>query len=110
MWIVHAMTAQAARNARALDTVLSAIRTKLGLLSAQHTCPVCYESFTDADGAKPATTLGCAHKVCTECWSEWRQMQGAHAFCPLCRHDEFLHAVLPAGSATGHQHSGEMSS
>jgi len=110
VWFVHAMTAQAARNARALDTVLSAIRTKLGLLSAQHTCPVCYESFTDADGAKPATTLGCAHKVCTECWSEWRQMQGAHAFCPLCRHDEFLHAVLPAGSAPGHQHSGEMSS
>ena len=110
VWFVHAMTAQAARNARALDTVLSTIRTKLGLLSAQHTCPVCYESFTDAAGAKPATTLGCAHKVCTECWSEWRQMQGVHAFCPLCRHDEFLHAVLPAGSAPGPQHPGEMSS
>ena len=106
VWFVHAMTAQAARNARALDTVLSTIRTKLGLLSAQHTCPVCYESFTDAAGTKPATTLGCAHKVCTECWSEWRQMQGARAFCPLCRHDEFLHAVLPAGSASGHQHQG----
>jgi len=60
---------------------------------------MCYERFTDADGAKPATTLSCAHKVCTECWSEWRKMQGAHAFCPLCRLDEFLHAMLPAGSA-----------
>ena len=60
---------------------------------------MCYESFTDADGAKPATTLGCAHKVCTGCWSKWRKMQGAHAVCPLCRVDEFLHAMLPAGSA-----------
>ena len=88
--LVHAMgSARAARNARPLDTVLSTIRTKLGLHSAQHTCPMCYESFTDADGAKPATTLGCAHKVCTGCWSEWRKMQGAHAVCPLCRVTNF---------------------
>ena len=93
-------SARAARNAGPLDTtLLSTIRTKLGLLSAQHTCPMCYERFTDADGAKPATTLSCAHKVCTECWNEWHKMQGAHAFCPLCRLDEFLHAMLPAGSA-----------
>ena len=89
-------SARAARNAGPLETtLLSTIRTKLGLLSAQHTCPMCYERFTDADGAKPATTLSCAHKVCTECWSEWRKMQGAHAFCPLCRLNEFLHAMLP---------------
>jgi len=93
VWFVHSMTSQAARNAQLLDTALSSIRTKLGLLTAQHDCPVCFECFDDVAGC-PSTTLGCAHKVCTECWGEWQKMQGARAFCPLCRHDDFLNAVL----------------
>ena len=93
VWFVHSMTSQAVRNAQLLDAALSGIRTKLGLLTAQHECPVCFESFDEPAG-RPATTLGCAHKVCTECWGEWQKMRGAHAFCPLCRHDDFLNAVL----------------
>lgn len=91
-WFVHGMVKQAARNARALDGTLAQIRTKLELLTSQAECPVCLESF---DAARPAATLGCAHKVCAECWGHWCGMSGGEtAFCPLCRHEEFLARIL----------------
>lgn len=94
-WFVHGMVTVAAQNATLIERVLSNTRTKLELLSKQLECPVCFESFESGGTStcKP-TTLGCAHKVCEECWTQWRAMRGGHAFCPLCRHDDFLSAVL----------------
>lgn len=92
-WFVHGMCTAAARNQRLLDGVLGSITTKLELLSSQSECPVCFESF---DSERPSTTLGCAHRVCSECWGHWSAMGGA--VCPLCRHTEFLGQVLRAAS------------
>lgn len=102
-WFVHGMTKAACRNQRTLNTVLGGIQTKLELLASQSECPVCFDTFGNE---RPSTTLGCAHKVCTECWAHWSSMaRGANPACPLCRHEEFLGAVLAAdGGETADVH------
>ena len=93
-WFVHGMCTTAARNHKALNSVLATIITKLELLASQTECPICFEAFGDA---RPATTLGCAHKACTECWANWSAINGGNvAPCPLCRHEEFVCRVLCA--------------
>jgi len=98
VWFVHGMVKTASRNATLLNRTLAGIRTKLELLTQQTECPVCLECFdaspTASDAPRAATTLGCAHKVCNECWQHWCELQGRNAFCPLCRHEEFLQQML----------------
>jgi len=87
------------RNQRAIDAILGGITTKLELLSSATECPICFEPFGPD---RPASTLSCAHKCCTECWAHWSSLAGAGvraAACPLCRHEEFLDRVLTAASA-----------
>jgi len=93
-WFVQPMARQASRNNGTLTAILASIRTKLELLNREVDCPICLERL-EADG-QPATTLPCCHKVCATCWDGWVQARGgAHgAFCPLCRHAEFLEFVL----------------
>ena len=77
------------------------VRAKLELLASQSDCPVCFEPLAGVgagatDGRK-ATTLGCAHRVCEECWAMWSascRARGKAPFCPLCREDEFVGYVM----------------
>lgn len=96
-WFVHSMCKVAARNQRQIDGVLNDVSRKLELLASQTSCPICFDDFSAVD--RPATTLGCAHKTCHECWTHWCAVNGgnaARASCPLCRHDEFLGDLLRA--------------
>jgi len=87
-WFVYDMTRKAGSNNSVIARVLQSIKTKLDLMAEQEDCPICLEAFSEE---VVATTLGCCHKVCSECWECWNeQMHGGHAFCPLCRHDDFL--------------------
>lgn len=93
-WFVHGMCSATARNQKLISHVLSGVTSKLDLLSSQTECPICMDAFGTE---RPATTLGCAHKACEECWSHWSSVNGAHTVpCPLCRHDQFLDRVLSA--------------
>ena len=91
--VVHGMVKAAARNARTLDGVLRQMQIELELLTSQDECPVCYDAFA-ADRPAITITLGCVHKVCTECWEHWCSMAHGNIFCPLCRHEEFLSRIL----------------
>lgn len=90
-WFVHGMTLKASANNKIISRTLALIKTRLDLLGQQEDCPVCFEVFSSE---RPPTTLGCCHKVCAECWAHWTAMRHGAAFCPLCRHDEFLDNVL----------------
>ena len=77
------------------------LRAKLEMLAAQTECPICLERLpAGGDGgaaAAAATTLGCAHRVCGECWRHWSATcRAAHKapYCPLCRQDEFIGDVM----------------
>jgi hypothetical protein len=51
----------------------------------------------EGEGGLPFTTLSCCHKVCVECWAGWSRMQSQlqqPAFCPLCRHRQFLERIM----------------
>ena len=103
IWFVQPMARQASRNNTALTRALAGLRTKLDLLSRQGDCPICLEPFCppcDEGAAEPkaAETLPCCHKVCTDCWARWNEVRRGGAFCPLCRHAEFLDAVLGSGA------------
>lgn len=96
-WFVHGMCKTAARNQKTLNGVLTGITTKLELLASQSECPICFEAFSEE---RPSTTLGCAHKACTDCWTHWSALNGGHmAVCPLCRHEEFVSRVLHAAGS-----------
>eukprot|EP00656_Telonema_subtile_P013451 TRINITY_DN16833_c0_g1_i1.p2 TRINITY_DN16833_c0_g1~~TRINITY_DN16833_c0_g1_i1.p2 ORF type:complete len:243 (+),score=79.20 TRINITY_DN16833_c0_g1_i1:248-976(+) len=87
-WFVYDMTKKAGANNGMIGRVLANIKTKLELLADQPECPICLEALDTQE--EPPAVLGCCHKVCAECWAHWQEMQGEQAFCPLCRHDEFL--------------------
>ena len=95
---VHGMCTAACKNQQVLDRVLKDIEKKLEMLASQTECPICLEAFSDS---RPATTLGCAHKACTECWRHWCEVSGGsqHAPCPLCRQADFVAGVMRAASA-----------
>jgi len=88
-WFVYHMAAKVAKNNVMLEGVLKGINQKLEMLSKQDECPICLEEL-EGDHE----VLGCCHKVCTECWVNWKEMQGRDAFCPLCRHNDFLGTVM----------------
>eukprot|EP00756_Hemistasia_phaeocysticola_P031807 Hpha_TRINITY_DN16377_c2_g1::TRINITY_DN16377_c2_g1_i1::g.58108::m.58108 len=89
VWVLYLMLRQCQRNEVSMRGLLKSLQSKLELLSSQDECPVCLDALEDAD---EVTTLGCCHKVCTSCYKYWSQMQ-SQAFCPLCRHHDFLDAV-----------------
>ena len=99
-WFVYDMTRKLDSNNAMLGRVLQDIKTKLDLIAQQDDCPICLDSM---EGLAPADVkvLGCCHKVCAECWAQWEAIKHGHAFCPLCKHEEFLtdvcegHALPP---------------
>lgn len=94
-WFVFDMSRSADRNSTRIERVLAELTTKLGLIASMDAdCPVCLEPLAavQADGGD-ITTLGCCHKVCADCWTQWQAVKHGHAFCPLCKHDEFLDEV-----------------
>lgn len=100
-WFVYEMTRKAEANRQLLLTLSRSIQTRLELLAAENDCPICLEAMGGQDG-QPVTVLGCCHSVCTDCWTHWMEMKHGHAFCPLCRHEEFLSEVLiPAAPEAG---------
>jgi hypothetical protein len=93
-WFVYHMMRQAERNNLRMAKILDGFEKKLEFLASndQNECPVCLERFEDG-GAHAAETLGCCHKVCKECWTNWSTVMSGRPFCPLCRHEEFLGAI-----------------
>jgi hypothetical protein len=109
-WFVYDMVTQAHRNSQGIERLVKGIRTKLELLTSQVECPICMDCFATegaggaagaeggdaAGGITDVITLGCCHKVCTDCWRHWSGMQRGAACCPLCRKPEFLQGILNA--------------
>jgi len=87
-WFVYDMMVKADSNNDKLKDVLKSIERKLELLQKDDECPFCLEE------GKKSVTLGCCHKACEECWTHWQELQGARAFCPLCRQEDFLTEVM----------------
>jgi len=99
-WFVYHMMRQAERNNFKMAEILDKFDRKLKYLaqSDQKECPVCLDEFDD--GAKKAETLGCCHRVCKECWTNWTKVSHGHPFCPLCRYEDFMSAVASGASRT----------
>lgn len=95
VWFVYHMMRVAERNNRTMAGILEDFERKLELLAKndQTECPVCLEAFTEAGGPHAVEILSCCHKICRECWENWKQVTRGQPFCPLCRHDEFLGVV-----------------
>lgn len=93
-WFVYHMMRQASQNNGTMAGTICDFEKKLEILANQTEtdCPVCLEAFTES-GNHVATTLGCCHKVCKECWEHWTQVMNGNPFCPLCRHDAFVNVV-----------------
>lgn len=92
-WFVYGMSRKVAQNTGRLDQVLRGIRTKLELLASQDECPICLDAFGETEVA----TLGCAHMVCGECWRHWSASctdMRRTPFCPLCKQDAFVNAIV----------------
>jgi hypothetical protein len=92
-WFVHSMTKKANENSVAISRTLAQLRSRLEILASDlGDCPFCLEQMEKED----CTTLGCCHKVCTGCWDYWVTLKGPVAFCPLCKHTEFIEEVANA--------------
>jgi hypothetical protein len=93
-WFVFHMMRQAERNNLNMASILDGFEKKLEFLASndQDECPICLEKFEEG-GAHAAETLGCCHKVCKNCWGNWQSVMHGRAFCPLCRHEDFLGAL-----------------
>jgi len=90
-WFVYHMMCQAERNNGMMSGVLDSFEKKMEFLSTneQSECPVCLDPFEES-GDRAPEVLGCCHKVCKECWESWVTITNNHAFCPMCRHPEFV--------------------
>ena len=98
IWFVYWMMKKANSNSAKIQGVLSSLRANLELLAAQDIdCPFCLESIVTEE---ETVTLGCCHKSCSTCWNHWVKLKGASAFCPLCKHEEFLYTIYQAASST----------
>ena len=93
-WCAYHMMRATEQNNRAMAAVLGGLQKKLEQLEKndQTDCPVCLEPFA-AEGPRVPETLSCCHKLCQECWVNWKQVTHGAPFCPLCRHEEFLGVV-----------------
>jgi len=93
-WFVYSMAVKANQNSTLIGRTLAQLRTRLELLAQEAgECPCCLENITAAN----CTILGCCHKMCSDCWENWAELKGADAFCPLCKHHEFVSEVFAAG-------------
>jgi len=90
-WFVYDMTVKADSNNDKIEAVLKTIERKLEMLQKNDDCPFCLESPSDD---VPFVTLGCCHKACEECWTNWQELRGHGAFCPLCREEDFITTVM----------------
>lgn len=90
-WFVYYMTQKANSNNRKITATLAAIHAKLELLSQElGECPFCLDQLE----SETCTTLGCCHKACNTCWAHWVSIKGPSAFCPLCKHQEFVEEII----------------
>lgn len=94
-WFVYHMLKAAERNNGTMTAVLADFQRKIELLAQddQTECPVCLEDFTAPGGPHAPETLSCCHKICEECWDNWKQVTHGRPFCPLCKNEEFLDVV-----------------
>lgn len=107
-WFVYHMMRQAERNNLNMASILDGMEKKLKFLAEnnQAECPVCLEDF--GEGSRAPETLGCCHKVCSECWHHWSKVTHGRPFCPFCRHEDFLGAIaVRASRAAGGGESSE---
>jgi hypothetical protein len=94
-WFVFFMTKQAGKNSKTIEQVLSNLRGRLELLALEEIdCPFCLEVIVIGND----TTLGCCHKTCNDCWQHWTALKGTRAFCPLCRHNDFISSIADVTS------------
>ena len=96
-WFVYDMTRKAGSNSGVIGRVLAMIKMKLELLERSDECPICLDAL-NACGEEPHV-FGCCHKVCGDCWEHWNELHGAHAFCPLCRNEDFLGDMMRRADA-----------
>mmetsp|Transcript_92522 Transcript_92522/g.178361 ORF Transcript_92522/g.178361 Transcript_92522/m.178361 type:complete len:361 (+) Transcript_92522:84-1166(+) len=98
-WFVYHMMRQAERNNLRMASILDGFEKKLEFLASsdQNECPVCLETF-DVDAGRAPETLACCHKVCKQCWEHWSAVRSGRPFCPLCRHEDFIGAIMEAQS------------
>eukprot|EP00746_Dinoflagellata_sp_MGD_P085212 gnl/MRDRNA2_/MRDRNA2_33748_c0_seq1.p1 gnl/MRDRNA2_/MRDRNA2_33748_c0~~gnl/MRDRNA2_/MRDRNA2_33748_c0_seq1.p1 ORF type:complete len:337 (+),score=93.04 gnl/MRDRNA2_/MRDRNA2_33748_c0_seq1:88-1098(+) len=91
-WFVYHMMKKAGNNNKVMASILEDYEKKLDFLAnnAQEECPICLENFSEQ---LPAETLGCCHRVCSDCWAHWSSVMQGRPFCPLCRNDEFIEAL-----------------
>eukprot|EP01038_Epipyxis_sp_PR26KG_P010560 gene10560-14186_t len=90
-WFVYGMTKKANQNNIIITNTLAKIRSRLELLAQElGECPFCLDQMSP----ETATTLGCCHKTCTACWDNWVSLKHNQAFCPLCKHQEFVAEVI----------------
>lgn len=90
-WFVYYMTQKANNNNRKITATLAAVRARLDLLSQElGECPFCLDQLE----SDTCTTLGCCHKACNTCWDHWVSIKGPSAFCPLCKHQEFVEEII----------------
>lgn len=109
-WFVFAMTKKANENSVKIAQILSLLRSRLEQINSSEVgeCPFCLEDMAPLKDAEETIVLSCCHRVCTPCWVQWQAVKGAHAFCPLCRSDEFVAEVLssPIVDRVGDGHGG----
>jgi len=66
------MTVQASKNTTMINRILDGIKSKLDLLAREdEECPICLDK---GDNMSSPVVLGCCHKVCKECWEQWKQV------------------------------------
>lgn len=107
-WFVYGMTKKANDNSVKIAEILSLLRSRLEQINTLDVgeCPFCLDDMGPLKDQNMTTVLSCCHRVCKPCWEQWQQVKGPHAFCPLCRSDEFVAEVLSSplagAGARGH--------
>jgi hypothetical protein len=90
-WFVYLMMKKAHENQTSIACTLAAIRAKLDLLAQDDLdCPFCLDPIA----RESMKVLTCFHKTCSDCWAHWEDLKGRQAFCPLCRHEEFVQDIV----------------
>lgn len=93
-WVVYGMTKKVNLNSKMINSILVKLRQRLQMLSEVETeCPMCLEVIPAS--AEAQHVLGCCHRTCKTCWDMWSELKGpGAAFCPLCRHRDFLSDLM----------------
>ena len=101
-WFVYGMTKKANENSKKIGQTLSLLRSRLDQIISNNNdlgqCPFCLDDMTPMKESGGTIVLGCCHRVCSDCWKHWQALKGNRAFCPLCRHEEFVSSVLSSAN------------